>query len=109
MNYKIKFFRGDDHKVAFTFTKYNGPIDKMYFTVKDEARKVMLQKTLDNGITKDGDSYIVTFKPSDTDKMDFWLKMIYDIEIIVNGSKHTIAKDEFILEEDITTPAEEVE
>ena len=105
---EIKFFRGDDHLVRFRFTKYKGPIEKMYFTVKDNLRNVILTKYLDNGITKEDDWYVITFIPSDTDNLPFWDELTYDIQIIVNGKKHTIKKDVFNLEEDITRPAEEV-
>lgn len=106
---EIKFFRGDDHQVRFRFTKYKGSIEKMYFTVKDNLREVVLAKTLGKGIEFDGEWYTITFVPDDTDDLQFWMELTYDIQIIVQGKKHTIKKDMFTLEEDITRPAEEVE
>lgn len=106
--FEIKFFRGDDHETKFKFTKYNGPVDKMYFTVRDEERIVRMTKQLDNGITKDGEYYVITFVPDDTNSLPFGLIMLYDIEIIVNGKTYTIAKDMFTVDEDVTRPTEEV-
>lgn len=105
---EIKFFRGDDHLVKFKFKTYTGPIDKIYFTVKDENREVRLHKWLGNGISKEDDYYVITFIPKDTDDLPYWLKLTYDIQIEIEGKKYTIAKDKFTLEEDITRPAEEV-
>lgn len=107
---KIEFYRGDNHKVRFRFTKYKGEIEKMYFTVKDEVRNVILAKRLGDGsFEKDGEWYVIKFVPKDTDDLQFWLELTYDIEIIVQGEKYTIMKDEFKLKEDVTRPDEEVE
>lgn len=107
----IKFYRGDNHKVRFRFTKYTGEVEKMYFTVKDELRNVILAKKLGDGsFEKDEEGwYVIKFVPEDTDNLPFWKDLIYDIQIIVEGEKYTIKKDIFKLEEDVTRPTEEVE
>ena len=98
----IKFFRGDFHQTKFRFKSYKGPIDKMYFTVKDSNRQVQLTKKLNDGITKEGDWYIITFLPEDTNELPYWLDMIYDIEIFIGETKPiTVVKAAFDLEEDV--------
>lgn len=104
----ISFYRGDDHKVRFKFKNFTGTIDKMFFTVKCTNRQPRIKKNLDNGISRDGEYYVIEFSPADTDDLPCYLDMIYDIEIIVGGEKKTVAKGKFILEEDITTPDCEV-
>lgn len=106
---EIKFFRGDDHQTRFKFINYSGPIDTVYFTVRNDYRELAITKSLGNGIEKSGDYYVITFTPEDTDKLSVFSEMTYDIEIIINGKKYTVAKDDFILEEDITRPTEEVD
>ena len=105
---EIKFFRGDYHEVKFKFKSYTGDVNKVYFTVKCEERLVRIAKSLDKGITKDGEWFIITFLPDDTNNLSIGLDMIYDIQIIINDKPLTIAKGAFVLEEDVTRPAEEV-
>lgn len=104
----IQFFRGNYHQVKFKFKSYTGDVNKIYFTVKCEERLVRIAKNLDNGITKDGEWYVITFLPEDTNDLSIGLDMIYDIEILINDKPFTIAKGAFVLEEDITRPTEEV-
>ena len=107
-NYEIKFFRGDYHETKFKFKTYTGPVDKIYFTVRDEERIVRMTKQSDNGIKKEGEYYVIVFEPEDTNNLPFGLVMVYDIEIMVNGKPFTIAKDKFTIDEDVTRPTEEV-
>lgn len=104
----IKFFRGNDHEVKFRFKNFTGTIEKMYFTVKCAAGKVRLQKTIGNGIEKVDDWYVITFVPADTNDIQCYLKMFYDIEIVVGGKVKTVAKNSFVLEEKVTRPEDEV-
>lgn len=104
----IGFFRGDDHKVRFKFKNFNGVIDKMFFTVKDANRRPRIQKRLDDGISFDNGYYCIAISPSDTDDLPCSSNMIYDIEIITGGEKKTVAKGNFSLKEDVTTPDCEV-
>ena len=103
----IQFIRGDNHQVRFKFKTFTGVIEKMYFTVKCQLDRPRIQKKLGDGIEYKDGYYTITFVPKDTDELICDTPMKYDIEIIVNGEKYTIAKDKFILEEDITTPKEE--
>ena len=49
----FEFYRGDTYSRDFTIEGYTSPIDKVFFTVKEnvEDKKPVLQKTLGNGIT----------------------------------------------------------
>ena len=104
----IQFTRGDNHQVRFKFKSFTGTIDKMYFTVKCQLDRARIQKKLGDGIEYKDGWYTITFVPEDTDGLICGTPMKYDIEIIVDGEKYTIKKDKFILDEDVTTPAEEV-
>lgn len=101
----ISFYRGDNHKVRFKFKNFTGTIDNVFFTVKCANKYPRIKKKLNEGITLGDDGYYcIEFLPEDTDKLDCTLKMVYDIEIIVKGEKKTVAKGDFILMEDVTTP-----
>ena len=103
----IQFIRGDNHQVRFKFKTFTGVIDKMYFTVKCQLDRVRIQKKLGDGIKYENGYYTIFFVPEDTNGL-MCTEMRYDIEIIVNGETYTIMKNQFILEEDVTTPKEEV-
>ena len=104
----IKFYRGDDHSVKFRFLNFNGTIDEIYFTIKNQKKETILHKRLKDGIDIVDDYYVINFVPNDTDNIDIYLEMEYDIQIVVDNKKYTIAKNKFILDEDITTPENEV-
>lgn len=105
---EIKLFRGNDHQVKFKFKNFTGTIDKMYFTVKCSSGKRRLQKKLDDGIAKENEWYVITFVPKDTNDLECYLKMTYDIEIVVEGKTYTVVKDRFVLDEEVTRPEDEV-
>lgn len=105
---KISFFRGDHHEVKFKFTKYTGTPEKIYLTVKCGCKIKRLQKKLNDGIEYKDGWYVITFKPEDTNNLSCALNMVYDIEIIVDGKPYTVAKNEFEITEDVTTPDDEV-
>ncbi len=104
----IQFTRGDNHQVRFKFKTFTGEIEKMYFTVRCQMDRVRIQKKLGDGIEYKDGWYTINFIPEDTDGLICGTPMKYDIEIIVDSEKYTIIKDTLMLEEDITTPAEEV-
>lgn len=105
---EIKFFRGNNHKARFRFTKFTGKPEKMYFTVKCSQKYKRLQKTLGDGIELIDGWYVITFVPEDTNDIDCSLEMTYDIEIIVDGEVYTIEKNAFTLQEENTRPEDEV-
>ncbi len=104
----INFVRGDYHQIRFKFKSYSGSIDAMYLTVKCEQKIPRIRKKLGDGIELVDGWYVVTFEPKDTNEISCSLNLMYDIEIFVGDKPFTIMKDQFLLEEDITTPKEEV-
>ena len=106
---EIKFFRGNFHQTKFKFKNFNKELSRVYFTVRCENRELRIAKSLGNGIEKQDEYYVITFKPEDTNDIPCWLDMTYDIEIFLDKEKpFTVAKDRFILEEENTRPTEEV-
>lgn len=104
----IEFFRGDNYELKFKFKNFSGKVDMIYFTVKCQNGIKRIQKKLNDGIKFADDYYIVSFEPKDTDKLPCSLNMAYDIEVIIAEKKYTVAKNKFILDEDITRPSDEV-
>ena len=107
-NLEIKFMRGDNHYIQFKFKDFLQEVDFVYFTVRDNLDRVILTKKSGDGIEYDGEYYVISILPEDTNKLNKFLdKMVYDIEIMIAGEKFTVAKDRFIIEKDVTTPSEE--
>ena len=85
-------------KVFFTVKKYN--------TTKDTA--VVFQKTIEDMDFDDNNhEYHFTINPEDTDQMEHRVQYIYDLEVIANGIKTTIAKGRFELEYEVTAAGDE--
>ena len=110
----MRIIRGDSK--TFTFQrkdKDNNVIiekpDKMYLTIKQNEfeRKALIQKTFDNGIRFEEDTYYVDFVPEDTDDLSFG-EYVYDIEIINGDIVKTIKKDTFVIESEVTHKENEV-
>lgn len=105
----INFYRGDDYTERIRFKNFTGPIEDMFFTVKDTNKSPVIKKRLNKGIELSEEGwYHIDFLPEDTDDLKPKVTMNFDIEIITNGKKHTVEKGTFILDEDITTPDCEV-
>lgn len=110
----FNFVRGDTFEKIINVS-WNKTITQIYFTVKKEEKdsKYVLQKKLNNGITKTSEeegktSFLLTIDATDTDNFetdyDYWC----DIEVLSNGIKKTIAKGTLNLTTDITTTENEV-
>ena len=106
----IEFRRGNSFFFRFQ-RKYTDdrPImtksEKMWFSVKENinSKKVLIQKTFDDGITFTEDGYYhVAIKPNDTKTMRFKKKYIYDIQIENAGLVKTIKYDIFRVKEKVT-------
>lgn len=91
----FEFYRGDTYSRDFTIEGYTSPIDKVFFTVKEnvEDKKPVLQKTLGNGITLvDEDkkinsrTYNLTIRCIDTDDLKADYNYTFDIEIHSPGT-----------------------
>lgn len=91
----FEFYRGDTYSRDFTIVGYTSPIDKVYFTVKEnvEDKKPVLQKTLGNGIAlvdedeeTNSRTYNLTICCVDTDNLKADYDYTFDIEIHSPGT-----------------------
>ena len=112
----IEIIRGDTKSFKFQRKTTNNEVitekpDKMFFTVKTGyySKDYLFQKRLDTDITyKEEDSYYYfTINPSDTDKLNFE-DYVFDIEIIKNDIKKTIAKGTLKVGSEVTFAENEV-
>lgn len=110
----MRIIRGDSKTFTFQRKDKDKNVitekpDKMYLTIKQNEfeRKALIQKTFDNGIRFEEDTYYVDFVPEDTDNLNFG-EYVYDIEIINDDVKKTIKKDMFIIESEVTHKENEV-
>ena len=110
----MRIIRGDSKTFTFQRKNKNGEViaekpDKIYLTIKQNEfeRKALIQKTFDNGIRFEEDTYYVEFKSEDTDNLNFG-EYVYDIEIINGDIVKTIKKDTFIVESEVTYKENEV-
>lgn len=112
----IEIIRGDTKTLKFQRRTTNNEVitkkpDKLYFTVKTGyySKDYLFQKRLDTDIAyKEEDNYYYfTINPSDTDELDYD-DYVFDIEIIKNDIKKTIAKGTFKVESEVTFAENEV-
>ena len=119
----FEFRIGDTYERNLTISKYNDDIDEMYLSVKksDDDKKVIMQKTLDNGITIVTDetidgvryrTYQIMFDATDTENMKTGVEYPFDIEIVTDKDetklKKTIVKGYLILDSATTRVWNEV-
>lgn len=97
--------RGDTQSFELEITENNESVtvDSIYFTVKNDTHtdEVLFQKKLNDGITLTNDVYNITIDSSDTDSLDYG-RYAYDIEIIKNSIKKTIAVGVLDIKEEVT-------
>lgn len=97
--------RGDTQSFELEITENNESVtvDSIYFTVKNDTHtdEILFQKKLNDGITLTNDVYNITIDPSDTDSLDYG-RYAYDIEIIKNSIKKTIAVGVLDIKEEVT-------
>jgi len=109
----MEMVRGDTFEFKFKRQTRDGRTitskpEKMYITFKcDDNYKCLFQKTLEKGITFDGEYYHVVIDPADTYKLSF-KKYDFDIEIINNGKTKTIYVGEIELLKEVTFKCNEV-
>ena len=110
----MKIIRGDSKTFTFQRKDKNKNVitekpDKMYLTIKQNEyeKQALIQKTFENGIRFENDTYYVDFVPEDTDDLSFG-EYVYDIEIINGDIVKTIKKDTFIIESEVTHKENEV-
>lgn len=110
----FNFVKGDSYSKGFIIEGLDMPIKKIHFTVKEKSsyKKVLIQKTLENGILTDLDNpnrYIVILNPEDTEKLKVNLNYVFDIQIDTDTMKKTIVGGYLKLDDwDITNKANEV-
>lgn len=111
----IEFYRGDTYSFKFQRFK-NGEViselpNKLYFTVKEKncSSNVAFQKKLDDGIVKSEEDnyYHVTINPEDTDGLSY-LEYVWDIEVITDTYKKTLASGILRFKKEVTLPENEV-
>lgn len=100
--------RGDTK--MFAFKRFNADhetilekADAIYFTVKKPSlpKDYIFQKTIDDMLFDDNGVYHFQVEPSDTDGIRFG-KYRYDIQVVDEGTKTTIANGYFIVKEEVT-------
>lgn len=104
-NVLFEFYIGDTYTRDFTIEGYSSPIDFMYFSVKknNKDKRVVLQKTLDNGITltdviydENEDpvsrTYNILINADDTEGLATDYDYPFDIEIVTTLIPHSIKK-----------------
>ena len=119
----LEFRIGDTHERNLTISKYADDIDEMYFSIKknDGDKRVILQKTLENGITIVTDetidgiryrTYQLFIDANDTESMKTGVEYPFDIEIVTDKDetklKKTIVKGNVILNDATTRVWNEV-
>lgn len=110
----MRIIRGDSKTFTFQRKDKDKNVitekpDKMYLTIKQNEyeKQALIQKTFDNGIRFENDTYYVEFKPEDTDNLNFG-EYVYDIETINGDIVKTIKKDTFVIENEVTHKENEV-
>lgn len=120
----FEFFIGNTYERNITISNYDDDIDEMYFSVKksDSDKRVVLQKTLDNGITLMSDetiddvryrTYQLVIDSDDTEGMKPDVEYPFDVKIVTikddNEIKETIVKGNVTLSAATTRVWNEVE
>lgn len=107
-NLEWTWFRGDTCEKMINISGWDKEITEMYFTMKKEEKDkdIVLQKTLENGITKvtddETESYLLVINATDTDDLLTDYGYVFDIEIVSGSIKRTIVKGTITLTTDIT-------
>lgn len=120
----FEFFIGNTYERNITISNYDDDIDEMYFSVKksDSDKRVVLQKTLDNGITLMSDetiddvryrTYQLVIGADDTEGMKPDVEYTFDVKIVTikdeDEIKETIVKGNVTLSAATTRVWNEVE
>ena len=111
----IQIIRGDTARFKFQRLDSNGePImtraNSVFFTVKVDYRfpDIVIQKTLKDMTLDENGVYRFTLDPVDTDGLHF-RDYYYDLEIITENTKTTIAYGRFIINPEVTWAQNESE
>lgn len=103
----FELFIGDTYERNLVISRYSDDIDEMYLSIKksDDDKSVILQKTLDDGLTIVTDetidgiryrTYQIMLDATDTENMKTGVEYPFDIEIVTDKDttklKKTIVK-----------------
>lgn len=106
--------RGDTRRYKFQRKDINGKLitilpDKIYFTVKKDwtRQAAVLQKTIADFTIDEDFVYRFTIYPDETESLKYG-EYVFDVEVIQDSVKTTIAKGKFILTEEATFAENEV-
>lgn len=104
----LELIRGDTAKFKFQRIDADGnPImtvaNELYFTVKEntKTKPFVFQKTLDDMTFDEEGFYHFVIEPEDTNGLQYW-DYSYDVEVIQNGVKTTVAIGKFNLLPEVT-------
>jgi hypothetical protein len=104
----IQIIRGDTAKYKFQRLDGDGQVittlpDSLYFTVKESANKLnyVFQKTLDDMTVDSDGTYHFIVEPEDTNGLQYG-SYAYDIEVIIDGVKTTVAFGTFTILPEVT-------
>lgn len=108
---EIRFTRGDTYAFRFQRKNANDEIiktkaEKMWFSVKKSytSSDILIQKTLDEGITFNEEDYTYHVLINSIDTRDFkYGDYVFDIQVMNEETVQTIAKGKFIIENEVTT------
>lgn len=109
--YNIKMYRGNTYITKLIQKNYEGNIDKIFFTARDEDDAVKICKSLNKGIIKieNEDTYKLTLSPDDTNDLKIGTYK-YDVEIHINDFVKTVLVGNLtLLEEQTRKEQEEVQ
>ena len=108
MNSTIQIIRGDTAKFKFQRLDGDGQVitttpDYLYFTVKESSNKLkyVFQKTLDDMTVDSDGTYHFVVEPENTNGLQYG-NYAYDIEVITDGVKTTIAYGTFNILPEVT-------
>lgn len=100
--------RGDTARFFFQRIDAEGEVittrpDTLYFTVKKDFKTVpfVLQKKLDDMRMDEDGTFHFTIEPEDTEELQY-RTYVYDIQVVQDGVKTTIAKGGFVITTEVT-------
>lgn len=114
----IEIYRGDTAAFHFHREDASGAVimaqaDSVFFTVKEKGKEYetayAFQKSGEDFSMDSNGEYRFIIEPTDTDEMDFRKLYSYDLEVIADDVKTTIASGLFVLKTEVTHAANEGE
>lgn len=111
INKDINFVRGNTYVLDISINNLSVNIDKMYFTLKENAKnkEFIIQKTLGHGIENiENNLYRLTIDADDTEELFYDNAYGYDIKIIMGDIKKTIITGTLTLSKNYTRKENEV-